>query len=47
MTSYYLILITLDIVSGVRMLDGPVTDLLEAQSLSFNNQHIDIYRLNS
>ncbi len=25
------------------MLDGPVTDSLEAKSLSLNNQHIDIY----
>lgn len=25
------------------MLDGEVTDAVEASSLSFNNQHIDIY----
>ena len=25
------------------MLDGKVTDMLEAQALTFNNQHIDIY----
>lgn len=29
--------------SGVRMLDGEVTDVVEAQSLSLNPQHIDIY----
>ena len=28
---------------GVRMLDGQVTDVVEASSLSFNPQHIDIY----
>ncbi|KAJ6652158.1 hypothetical protein lerEdw1_013142 [Lerista edwardsae] len=28
---------------GVRMLDGAVTDIVEAQSLSLNPQHIDIY----
>lgn len=28
---------------GVRMLDGEVTDMVEAQSLSLNPQHIDIY----
>uniref|UniRef100_A0A3P8ZH76 P/Homo B domain-containing protein n=1 Tax=Esox lucius TaxID=8010 RepID=A0A3P8ZH76_ESOLU len=28
---------------GVRMLDGEVTDIVEAHSLSFNSQHIDIY----
>lgn len=31
------------IVSGVRMLDGDVTDAVEAQSLSLNPEHIDIY----
>ncbi|XP_008560794.1 furin-like protease 1 isoform X1 [Microplitis demolitor] len=30
-------------VGGVRMLDGEVTDAVEARSLSFNSQHIDIY----
>ncbi|KAG8042137.1 hypothetical protein G9C98_000128 [Cotesia typhae] len=30
-------------VGGVRMLDGEVTDAVEARSLSFNAQHIDIY----
>lgn len=30
-------------VSGVRMLDGDVTDMVEARSLSLNPQHIDIY----
>uniref|UniRef100_A0A673LM62 Furin-1-like n=1 Tax=Sinocyclocheilus rhinocerous TaxID=307959 RepID=A0A673LM62_9TELE len=29
--------------TGVRMLDGEVTDVVEAQSLSLNPQHIDIY----
>lgn len=29
--------------TGVRMLDGEVTDMVEAQSLSLNPQHIDIY----
>ena len=28
---------------GVRMLDGDVTDAVEAQSLSLAPQHIDIY----
>lgn len=30
-------------ISGVRMLDGDVTDAVEARSLSHNPQHIDIY----
>ncbi|XP_050402514.1 furin-like protease kpc-1 isoform X5 [Patella vulgata] len=30
-------------IGGVRMLDGDVTDSVEAQSLSLNPQHIDIY----
>lgn len=30
-------------VAGVRMLDGDVTDAVEAMSLSLNPQHIDIY----
>jgi len=30
-------------VGGVRMLDGRVTDRVEAESLSLNPQHIDIY----
>lgn len=29
--------------SGVRMLDGDVTDMVEAKSLSLQPQHIDIY----
>lgn len=29
--------------AGVRMLDGDVTDSVEAQSLSLRNNHIDIY----
>ena len=28
---------------GVRMLDGDVTDMVEAKSLSHQPQHIDIY----
>uniref|UniRef100_A0A0N4ZYY1 P/Homo B domain-containing protein n=1 Tax=Parastrongyloides trichosuri TaxID=131310 RepID=A0A0N4ZYY1_PARTI len=30
-------------IGGVRMLDGPVSDAVEAASLSLNQQHIDIY----
>jgi hypothetical protein len=30
-------------ISGVRMLDGDVTDAVEARSLALNPQHIDIY----
>ncbi|XP_053326308.1 proprotein convertase subtilisin/kexin type 4-like [Spea bombifrons] len=30
-------------IGGVRMLDGLITDIIEAQSLSLNPQHIDIY----
>jgi len=30
-------------VSGIRMLDGDVSDSVEAQALSFNRQHVDIY----
>lgn len=30
-------------VAGVRMLDGDVTDMVEAKSLSLHPQHIDIY----
>ncbi|KAI9564477.1 hypothetical protein GHT06_008216 [Daphnia sinensis] len=30
-------------IGGVRMLDGDVTDAVEARSLSHNSQHIDIY----
>ena len=29
--------------AGVRMLDGDVTDAVEARSLGLNPQHIDIY----
>jgi len=29
--------------AGVRMLDGDVIDAVEAESLSLNPQHIDIY----
>lgn len=34
---------SVDVFAGVRMLDGEVTDMVEAQSLSLNPQHIDIY----
>ncbi|KAI3420322.1 putative oxidoreductase bli-4, mitochondrial [Globodera pallida] len=30
-------------IGGVRMLDGPVSDSVEAASLNLNQQHIDIY----
>ena len=30
-------------IGGIRMLDGDVTDSVEAHSLSFNRDHIDIY----
>ncbi|XP_037079517.1 furin-like protease 1 [Pollicipes pollicipes] len=30
-------------IGGVRMLDGEVTDAVEARSLSLNQQHIDVY----
>ena len=30
-------------IGGVRMLDGDVTDAIEARSLTLNNQHIDIF----
>ena len=30
-------------IPGVRMLDGVVTDLLEAEAILFNNQYVDIY----
>ncbi|XP_005107019.1 PC3-like endoprotease variant B [Aplysia californica] len=30
-------------IGGVRILDGPVTDALEAEALTFNNKYIDIY----
>ncbi|XP_034997609.2 proprotein convertase subtilisin/kexin type 5 [Hippoglossus stenolepis] len=30
-------------IGGIRMLDGDVTDIIEAHSLSFRPQHIDIY----
>uniref|UniRef100_A0A8C4NDQ1 P/Homo B domain-containing protein n=1 Tax=Eptatretus burgeri TaxID=7764 RepID=A0A8C4NDQ1_EPTBU len=30
-------------IGGIRMLDGVVTDSVEAAALSYNNQHIDIY----
>ena len=30
-------------IGGIRMLDGDVTDVVEAKSLSFNQEHINIY----
>ena len=40
--SFFFLLI-FDFVVGVRMLDGDVTDAVEARSLSLNPHHIDIY----
>lgn len=31
------------LVSGIRMLDGIVTDAIEASSIGFNPDHVDIY----
>ena len=36
-------ILSLNVSSGVRMLDGDVTDAVEASSLSLNPQHIDLY----
>lgn len=36
-------LLPLFAILGVRMLDGDVTDMVEAKSLSLQPQHIDIY----
>ena len=36
-------ILSLYVSSGVRMLDGDVTDAVEASSLSLNPQHIDLY----
>ncbi|XP_043925907.1 PC3-like endoprotease variant B [Protopterus annectens] len=30
-------------IGGIRLLDGPVTDAMEATSLTYNNDYIDIY----
>ena len=30
-------------IGGIRMLDGYVTDRIEAEALSFNHKYIDIY----
>ena len=30
-------------IGGIRMLDGDVTDLVEAKSVGYNPDHIDIY----
>ena len=37
------LLINMFVCSGVRMLDGDVTDAVEASSLSLNPQQIDLY----
>lgn len=37
------VIVSCSLLAGVRMLDGEVTDVVEAQSLSINNQHIHIY----
>ncbi len=34
-------------IGGVRMLDGDVTDAVEARSLGLNNNHISIYSARS
>ena len=39
----YVLCAFVNVDAGVRMLDGEVTDMVEAQSLSLNPQHIDIY----
>lgn len=39
----FLLLFFYVVAEGVRMLDGEVTDMVEAQSLSLNPQHIHIY----
>lgn len=31
------------LLSGIRMLDGIVTDAIEASSIGFNPNHVDIY----
>lgn len=38
-----IVIVSSSFLEGVRMLDGEVTDVVEAQSLSINNQHIHIY----
>lgn len=30
-------------VAGVRFLDGPLTDMIEAMAIGFNHKYIDIY----
>ena len=30
-------------IGGIRMLDGEITDLVEAKSVGFNPSHVDIY----
>ena len=30
-------------IGGIRMLDGDVTDIVEAKSIGFNPDHVDIY----
>lgn len=42
-TPTLVVLCNLCLLSGVRMLDGDVTDMVEARSLSLHPQHIDIY----
>lgn len=41
--SWLVLFIVCFISEGVRMLDGDVTDMVEAKSLSLNPQHIHIY----
>ncbi len=40
---FFFLSVCVNLASGVRMLDGEVTDMVEAQSLSLNPQHIDVY----
>lgn len=35
--------IPISLCSGIRMLDGIVTDAIEASSIGFNPDHVDIY----
>ena len=37
------IFVLASLTKGVRVLDGPVSDSLEAEAISFNRDYIDIY----
>ena len=43
MQQIWLIIILYFFPVGMRVLDGPVTDAMEAEALTFNNQYIDVY----